>query len=79
MRGEASAPPKALQAVLDPLRESLRSGIPVMSIDYPRTPRGRDRYASICASEGFLCYAGVRALDRPGTLLPRGERKEAMP
>jgi len=78
LSGESLAPPRALAATLEPLRRAARAGVSVMLVEYPRSPTGLQRFASLCASEGFLCYAGREALDRVGVLVPREPRQEAL-
>jgi len=66
----------AAEARLVHLRHAADLGAQVLLIEYPRSPAARQRFSSLCSSEGFLCYAGVEALDRPGTPVPRDPRKE---
>lgn len=76
LRGDAPQPSAIRSAILEPLRRASAAGATVMLVEYPRTHPGRQRFASICSSEGFLCYAGVEALDRVGTLVPRAPFRE---
>lgn len=73
MRGESLVPDRELGPVLERLRGAAARGLAVLVVEYPRTGAGRDRLAELCAREGFLCHAGVPALDRPGTVLRRPE------
>ena len=77
MRGESIATERTLDALMQPLRRAARAGLSVMLVEYPGSRKGIDRFSSVCASEGFLCYAGRKTLDRIGVMLPRRLQQEA--
>jgi cysteinyl-tRNA synthetase len=79
LKGDTLRPPEAIEAILTPLRRAAREGLTILAVEYPGSRPGRERFASLCSQEGFLCYSGVRALDRPGTMVPLQTQSEVWP
>ncbi len=64
-QGEAENAPYAPQAyVIDLLAEYQSAGLPVFAVDYVTEPEKVDQFMEEARADGFIPYAGVRALDR---------------